>query len=286
MMFLGTGAAEGIPAMFCQCNYCSRVRKNGRGKNFRTRSSFRIDSRHQIDFSPDCFYQMTDYGLDIYELEHLLITHSHDDHFSFMEILTRESAVPENSKPLYIYMHTNGIRWVKEVILNYVTKKDELTRLLDKYRFVHVDYFQTFKAGDIEVISLKANHKGFGRDEYGLNYLITLKNGQKMLYATDTGWYEEETWEYLKGKKTDIVIMESTFGGRLDRGTHPDSHLDIRGMLNMLEKMDNIGFIDNSTQIYTTHINHKHDLLHDEMQAAFDKSSYKVTVAYDGLKIL
>ncbi len=286
MIFLGTGAAEGIPAMFCRCDYCSEVRKNGGGKDIRTRSSFRINSKHQIDFSPDCFQQMANYGLDLYELEHLLITHSHSDHFDLMEIFTRECAVPENNKPLYIYMHKSSMRWLEKVIFGHVTKKHELTGFFDKYRFINIDYFQTFKAGDIEVSSLKANHKVIRRGEYGLNYLITLNDGVKMLYATDTGWYEEETWEYLKGKKADIVIMECTFGGCLDRGDYPDEHLDIRSMLSMIEKMHSIGFIDNSVRIYATHINHKQGLLHEEMQAVFDRSNFKVTVAYDGLKIL
>lgn len=35
--YLGTAAAEGFPAMFCNCEYCREAKKLG-GKNIRTRS--------------------------------------------------------------------------------------------------------------------------------------------------------------------------------------------------------------------------------------------------------
>ena len=35
--FLGTAAAEGVPAIFCNCEYCQNARLKG-GKNIRTRS--------------------------------------------------------------------------------------------------------------------------------------------------------------------------------------------------------------------------------------------------------
>lgn len=40
--YLGTGAAEGIPAIFCSCPYCSGVRLRG-GKEIRSRSQILID---------------------------------------------------------------------------------------------------------------------------------------------------------------------------------------------------------------------------------------------------
>src|SRR5690554_3138842 len=73
-VFLGTGAAEAIPCYYCRCSYCSYARQHG-GKDVRSRSSFRIDGRYQIDFSPDIFHQTSSLGLDTFELEHLFITH-------------------------------------------------------------------------------------------------------------------------------------------------------------------------------------------------------------------
>ena len=40
--YLGTAAAEGWPAVFCQCDACKAGKEMG-GKNIRTRSSVLID---------------------------------------------------------------------------------------------------------------------------------------------------------------------------------------------------------------------------------------------------
>jgi phosphoribosyl 1,2-cyclic phosphate phosphodiesterase len=284
LLFLGTGAAEAIPAMFCRCDYCRRARESG-GKDLRTRSSFRIDARHQIDMSPDCYQQSIANGVDFFELEHLLVTHSHDDHFAFMQILSRDCAVPQFRRPLYIYLHKTAARWATELALKYAGSSQALDFLLSEYRLVPLSYFQSFRAGDLEVETLKSNHRGYGEDEWGLNYLIRLADGRSLLYATDTGWYGDETWEFLSGKRADIVVLEATYGGRLDRGERPEDHLDARSSMAMLERMASTGFIGDSTRVFITHINHKHGLLHDELQREFDRGTVHATVAYDGLRI-
>ena len=52
--FLGTCAAEGFPAMFCQCPVCEKAREKG-GKNIRTRSQAVIDDTLLIDFPADTY---------------------------------------------------------------------------------------------------------------------------------------------------------------------------------------------------------------------------------------
>lgn len=42
--YLGTGAAEGIPALFCRCAICNEARKRG-GRELRTRSQAIIDDK-------------------------------------------------------------------------------------------------------------------------------------------------------------------------------------------------------------------------------------------------
>lgn len=86
------------------------------GKDIRTRSSFRIDSR---DMSPDVLCQMNKYGLDLFDHEHLLITHSHEDHFDIAEIMTRFMAVPVSNKPLNIYLSKYAANWVNNILSSY-----------------------------------------------------------------------------------------------------------------------------------------------------------------------
>ena len=50
--YLGTAAAEAVPAPFCECEICERAREKG-GRNIRTRSQAVIDDRILIDFCAD-----------------------------------------------------------------------------------------------------------------------------------------------------------------------------------------------------------------------------------------
>ena len=40
--FYGTGASEGVPAIFCECAYCKKIRALG-GKNYRLRTCAQVD---------------------------------------------------------------------------------------------------------------------------------------------------------------------------------------------------------------------------------------------------
>ncbi|MDE7084923.1 MAG: hypothetical protein K2O81_06730, partial [Clostridia bacterium] len=79
--YLGTGAAEGVPAMFCSCPFCDKLRKSGDVREFRTRSQVLIDGDLSIDFPPEAYVHSLSYGIDLSALKYILVTHSHMDHF-------------------------------------------------------------------------------------------------------------------------------------------------------------------------------------------------------------
>lgn len=280
VLFLGTGAAEAIPSMFCRCDYCNYARENG-GKDVRTRSSLRIGEKYMFDFSPDANYQHLRENIDYYDLEHLMITHSHDDHLAFMEVMIKQCAIEKNGIPIKIYMSASAAEWLKRVISqygydeNYGAKKQEL------YEIIELEYFKTYDIGEFKAHTIKGSHNAYGKDELSINYILEKPDGEKLLYAVDTGYYIDETWEYLKDHKIDKLIMECTFGGR-NRGKHVFGHLDVYNYIDMLDKMTEIGLIDENTKIYTSHINHKHSFLHKDLVDFFEKSKYEVNVSYDG----
>ena len=55
--FLGTAAAEAMPAPFCVCENCKRAMKLG-GRNIRTRSQALVDDALLIDFPCDTYFHM------------------------------------------------------------------------------------------------------------------------------------------------------------------------------------------------------------------------------------
>ena len=73
LQFLGTAAAEGIPAIFCTCETCRIARQKG-GKNIRSRCQSLVDDRLLIDFGPDTYYHSMRDGIDLTYVFNVLIT--------------------------------------------------------------------------------------------------------------------------------------------------------------------------------------------------------------------
>ncbi len=284
LVFLGTGAAEGAPAAYCRCETCQGVRKRG-GLELRTRSSLRVGLHHQIDVSPDHYRQTIAAGLDMYDVEHVLITHTHEDHFTLSALTDKQMSSETNGKPLSVYLSRPARTYVEGMIAG-VPVSDKDRRWIDEnIILVGLEYFHEYTIGGLSVQTLKGNHTARGVDELSINYLVGLPNGKRFLYACDTGYYQEETWAYLAGRRVDTLILECTFAGRTDREELPDSHLDLASWLKTLERMSGIGFVDDRTAVYATHFNPHQGLSHFEIQDRLQRSAYRGTAAHDGLRV-
>ena len=78
--FMGTAAAEGFPAIFCKCENCMKAREIG-GKNIRATTCTMIDDNILVDFGPDILTHVHKHRLSLTNLDGIIITHSHEDHF-------------------------------------------------------------------------------------------------------------------------------------------------------------------------------------------------------------
>jgi phosphoribosyl 1,2-cyclic phosphate phosphodiesterase len=284
LIFLGTGAAEGVPAVYCRCAVCQSARLRG-GKEIRTRSSLRVGPHHQIDISPENCAQMIRAGTDMYDIEHVLVTHTHADHFAFSALMDKGMSRTTNGKPISVHLSEPAKRYLEESILRLSLSDKDRRWIGDNLALNGLRYFQEYTIGGLDVRTLKGNHIAHGVDEYSINYLIGLPGGKTLLYACDTGVYQEETWEYLAGKRADILILECTYGGCTDRGEFLKDHLDIASFLAMLARMGDVGFIDSHTALYATHINPHQGLDHHGMQERLRSGPYHATPAYDGLRL-
>ncbi|OGP60825.1 MAG: hypothetical protein A2V67_16145 [Deltaproteobacteria bacterium RBG_13_61_14] len=286
VLVLGTAAAEQWPSIYCRCDICCRVRRDG-GRDVRTRSSLRIGERYQIDFGPDANWQMHRNGIDLFDLEHLFITHTHSDHFQFEEIVSKSHAIRANSKPLAVYMSVPAAEYLERILHTFdaqIEDEEDLAAWRRRFPVRALEYFRSFEIGELGVTTIKGSHLAEGMDQFSINYLIRLPDGRCLLYAVDTGYYQEEAWEYLRGKRVDILVMDCTFP---TRRTEPRSfgHHTLASFLGTLERMREIGFIDGRTKVCATHFDIHQALPHGEMQALFDGSAVPVTVAYDGLAL-
>jgi phosphoribosyl 1,2-cyclic phosphate phosphodiesterase len=284
MRMIGSGAAEAIPSPMCRCPICEGARVS-RGKDIRSRSCFRVSPALQIDFGPDQFYQSVVLGNDLTTVTDLLITHTHEDHLAFTELDLRAMAVCGAEEPVNVYASRAGCEWLKRACAPY-----GYAALLYEpcYRLIPVDYGKPFIAGGLPVTPLKGNHRGYGEDEHSVNYLIRLPDGKTLYYATDTGYFLEETFEALRGVKLDYLVVEGTFGDSpLFQDALTDGHMGCPGVLAVARRLMKQGTLSVSSGVYITHINHKHTLTHEKMQAFYDAQELGIrfAVGYDGMEI-
>ena len=288
IQFLGTGAAEGIPPLFSRSAFAQQVREE-EGPDLRSRSALRLGDEHQIDFGPDHFFQAIRCKCDFFDLRHLLVTHMHSDHFQLEAVMAKEMPDDTNGQEIQIYASVPGIRWLEQVFSLLVepgySSGVAYKKLRERYPLVAMEYYSSYKLGELHVHTVKGNHRGATPEEFSINPLISLADGRRFLYAVDTGYYSEESWEFLSDHRLDLLIMEATFGGRDDRPEYPDGHLDGRSFVRVLERMLSIGLISEDTPVYATHINPDQGWNHNQLQAFFRETNFDITVAHDCLRI-
>ena len=284
MRFLGTCAADGMPDPFCDCPICQDARANPAHR--RLRSMFLLDRKNLIDCSPDLNAACSIFGEDMMDLRNIFITHTHEDHCCFSNIGLLSMSVTRKDVPVDVYLSEGGYEMLMKLreLLGDTYRYFDAAGALDKglARLHPVKTYEPFEVDGYKIMAVETTHRVSER-ETAINYLFE-KDGKKLLYACDTGIYPARSVEALRGAKVDKLVMESTWGSRTDINT--SSHLNCAAFLEMLEVFRENEIIRPDTAIYATHINHKHDLDHDAMQAWYDANSkQKVTVAWDGLCI-
>ena len=272
LKMLGTAAHEGWPALFCQCNACNYARKHG-GKNVRMRSGVLIDSDIRIDFSPDAYAQTLAHGFEMSEVKHLLISHSHADHFVPHDLVLRRPPYAHFSErqPLRVYGN-NFVRDTYQSALETVfhTSSDVMEEYVE---FVTIKPFDVLELDECTTVTaLPALHK---RDEDCLLYLVE-RNGKAVMYGHDSGIFPEPTWQALQGKHVDVITLDCTFGS----GSDGLNHMGVPDNAAIRERMIADGIADADTKFVITHFSHNAGLNHDELTAL--GAEHGLLCAYDG----
>jgi phosphoribosyl 1,2-cyclic phosphate phosphodiesterase len=286
MRFYGTSAAEGIPSSFCSCRVCMNARKVG-GKEIRRRSMLRLSETACIDLGADAFQQAIEYG-DFVNLKHVLITHTHEDHFAFMMMNVRNMSKERIEEPLHLYLTDKAYEIIEffrrsSPIIKGMTEDLEKRGVIV---FHPLSFHETYSIDSMTVTPYRGNHYG-NMGENSANYLIRLPDGRTLYYGLDTGWYLEETFEALSGKNIDILISECTFALRQGRDLHPKGHLDAYSCIALFDELLSRSAITPETDIYLTHIGQSST--HEELMGYFASECKqipnKITVAFDGMVI-
>ena len=271
IQYLGTAACEGWPALFCRCEACEKARLKG-GKNIRTRSQSIIDDCLLVDMPADTYYHALKYNMDLSAIEHILITHSHDDHFYPLDMLMKTEPYAYNGKVGKMYVYGNS---VVSAMLEKSMEASGTENVYDYINPVTVKEFEPFKAGEYVVTALTANHM---TTEEAFIYIIE-KDGKRMLYAHDTGVFPKTTLEYIHKLHFDFVSLDCTLGIRsFDHG-----HMGLPNNIFIKRRMMEAGCVNDRTIFAINHFSHNGRALHDELEKEAASSGF--ITSYDGLII-
>lgn len=269
LTYYGTAAGEGWPGLFCNCDICKEA-KRLKGKNIRTRSQAMINDDLLIDLTPDTNMHKLVYDMVLEQVNHLLVTHSHTDHFNPADLeMLREPFAHQRD-----LFHVYGNDAVKNRIWTEVPKVEEVE---DCFAFHKAVPFQKISIKDYTVVPLLALHD---RKEECLIYEI-IQGDKAMLYAHDTGALPSETIDYLATNKVhlDLVSLDCTTQSMEDG----KNHMGLVDVVKERQRLIDLGLADNNTKWIVNHFSHNGGWLHEKMVEEADKVGF--LVSYDGMSI-
>jgi len=273
--YLGTAAAEGIPAIFCNCDTCKKARELG-GRNIRTRSQSIIDGSLLIDLPADSYYHMIANNLNFADVGAILISHIHGDHFYPNELEMHKKGFAYGCKPLTVCGSQD--------LLVPFTEKVDVHQLWDseesdnRVKLKVVRDFEQFEILGYKITPIPAVHGTNNPFIYAIE-----KDGKTILYAHDTDVLPERTIEKIKelGLKFDFISMDCTEGSKILRYV---GHMCIDRNVRFRDAFLAAGLADKSTVFAINHFSHNGlNACYDEMLPVANENGF--VLSYDGMEI-
>ena len=269
LTYLGTAAAEGFPAVFCNCQYCREARTLG-GKNIRTRSQALINDDLLIDLPADTYHHFLTNGIEGDKIEYLLFTHSHLDHCYVAELSMRHGAFAHDMRAPVLNA------WAGRGTREKIAASGEY---LGNVKLQAIAPFETVSMGRYTVTALPARHK---IGDEALFYII--REGEKtLLYAHDTGYFYDEVFDFIsrEGLVFDALSMDCT---NVDIPIGNDGgHMGIPNIEALVERLREMGAVSEKTNVVINHFSHNAAPLHHLLEERVAPLGY--LVSYDGMSI-
>ncbi len=279
--FLGTAAAEGIPAIFCDCAVCNAVRNKENGyteKDVRTRSQAMVNEDMLIDLPVDTNRHAQTNGLLFANVRYLLITHPHMDHFFPQELANRTSGHAKNLKHEKLeIICAEGTKRVYDRFCEFMGWGKLLSarcdiRVIQPYERVDLN-------GEYQVTALPAVH---APKDAALLYLIKdVKENKTVFHCNDTGALPSEVYDFMQkqGVRVDLVQMDCT----LFSISGHDRHMGYKECADLKNELLSRGIASENTKFYINHFTHNDYAPYEARTKEAAKDG--ISVSYDGLLV-
>lgn len=261
---LGTGGADGVPALFGDDPVSRWAREHG-GPDVRSRAAALVDDGLKIDLPPETGHQLERDGLSAKSWNLLIFTHSDEDHLCLAEL------------QYALFPFTSAF----ELPFTIMANSTVLGLIRDRYPewpmdLVELAPFQWVSDAGYEICPVRANHTP---GEECFNYVVR-REGRTLLYATDTGIWPEETFAFLKGLKLDLLVIECT---NAFRPASYAGHLDMEGLRYVVDRLRKEEGLAADGRVITTHHAASGGARHCDLETALVPIG--AVPGYDGLVI-
>lgn len=201
-------------------------------------------------------------NVDVKEISHILITHSHLDHIKGLKVF---------------------IKRYNPVILVTEDMKNVLEKELGNFRY---EYYEDKKAiiGDLTVNVIKTSHDA----EESIGFVLT-NNNSSMVYITDTGYINQKYFKILSNNNLYVLesnhdikmLMDGPYPYYLQQRVRGDKgHLSNKQASDYLCKF--IG--DNTRKIVFAHIS-EHNNSYEKVIETFNEELFKNDMKFDDVLI-
>ena len=274
ILFLGTAAAEGIPALFCRCAVCLNAGGLG-GREHRSRCGFLINQRLMLDLTPDCMHHKLRYNLDLAAVEVLCLTHSHTDHLNVADLCYRATdcyAHIPDEKPLRVYGNQKCCAVIRQG-LDFEFGQAEIPSL----ELHEIGVKSVVECGALTVTALRARHDP--RED--CLFFLVREGDAAFLQMNDTALpgeeLERDLAEALGGRKLNAVSMDCTHGKM--QGT--SGHMGMAENFTLKKRLIASGFADSGTRFIANHFSHNGCAGYEESAGLLAPQG--IVPAYDGM---
>ena len=279
IQYWGTAAAEGVPGIFCDCETC-RLAREHKGRKVRTRSQVLINDDLLIDFGPDTYSNSLKYDFNLTYLEHIIITHPHEDHLYSEELWHRLKGFACKIGTPSLSVHGSEDTLMK---LCEVDKDVKGFQKQDRVLYDVMKPYETRQIGRYMVTPLPAEH---GTKQ---PFVYLIEEGKKsFLLLNDCGRPSYELYDYLikRGIVLNAISFDTTYGNEnvLAKYGKADHHMGLVDNAAVKSFFDMNGVSNADTVCVVTHFSHQGiDADYDKMCAHSEK--YGFIVSYDGLDL-
>lgn len=245
VLFIGTGAADGMKDKFE--NDFSDYDK-------RRCASLLVDGHILFDCGPHTLDAAKALGVDPANITDVVITHFHADHFHRESVMKIAKA---GQKTFHFWLRDDAvfIPFVNCVV----------------HRMVP---FEPNAIGGLCVVGMPANHGSYAQ------HLSVEEPGFRLFYGLDGAWLLNETVQYMRGKKYDVMILDATVGDTVG-DYRIGEHNSIPMLRLMVPSFEPLEIADRNTQFIISHLAMCLHKSHERTQQLVEEDGF--TVAYDGM---